>query len=823
MRTPVAQRLVGLALAAGVAAVGQQQPAFTPQQLAFFESSVRPILKASCLGCHNLRTRSSGLALESREEVLAGGNRGPAVKPGAPGQSRLMEAVEQTGELKMPQGGRLKPDQIAVLRRWIEQGLPWPAESPKKRPGWDHWAFQPPQRPAAPEVKSPAWVRNPIDRFILARLDRAGVKPAPEADRHTLLRRVSLDLTGLTPAPKEIQDFLADDTPDAYEKAVDRLLASPHYGERWGRHWLDLARYADSDGYTIDGPRQIWKYRDWVIQALNRDLPFDRFVIDQMAGDLIENPTTDQLIATGFHRNTTSNFEGGIDFEQYRVEAVVDRVATTGAAFLGLTVGCARCHDHKYDPVTQREFYQLFAFLNNVDEITTEAERSDFHRPVLELATPAESARREAHRAQVGALSRELADFAAALAAKPAGPGDPAKHRDPGLLERVSNLRDLRRRAPSITSTLVMRELEEPRQSYIHLGGDFLRRGGPVEPGVPAVLTAFSSKPATGNRLELARWLVDPANPLTARVTVNRMWQAYFGKGLVETENDFGLMGMKPAHPELLDWLATEFPARGWSQKAMHRLMVTSAAYRQSSRRRPELEESDPYNRLLARQSRLRLEAEILRDSGLVASGLLAPEIGGPSVYPPIPEGAMSVTQVRRPWPTSTGPNRYRRGLYTFFYRSAPHPGLALFDAPDATAACTRRVRSNSPLQALTLLNDEAFLEFARALAKRVLKEAPAADRERLDYAFLAALGRRPSPTERDRLAGFLAQQREEYRSDPTSASLLLVKEEVFDSSPGGNVASEEVAVEPRQMPELAAWTAVARVLFNLDDFMTRE
>ncbi|MBI3667402.1 MAG: DUF1553 domain-containing protein, partial [Acidobacteria bacterium] len=472
------------------------------------------------------------------------------------------------------------------------------------------------------------------------------------------------------------------------------------------------------------------------------------------------------------------------------------------------------------DPITQREFYQLLAFFNNTDEISTEAERYNFHRPVLELPTPQETARREAFRAQVAMLSRELAAYVEALAAKRLEPGAPPKHEDPGLVERVANLAALRQREPKITSTLIMRELPQPRQTYVHLGGDFLRRGAPVYPGVPAVLSARS---VTGTRLDLARWLVDPGNPLTARVTVNRMWQAYFSKGLVETENDFGLLGAKPTHPDLLDWLATEFVARGWSQKALHRLIVTSAAYRRSSRRRPDLEEVDPYNRLLARQSRMRLEAEILRDSALTASGLLTPTIGGPSVYPPIPEGAMAVTQVKREWPTATGPDRYRRGMYTFFYRSAPHPGLALFDAPDATSTCSRRIRSNSPLQALTLLNDQAYIEFSRALARRVLKEAPANDQERLDYAFLLALGRNPKPAERDRLARFLALERGEYRSDPTSASLLVVKEQVFDSSPGGNTASEEEPVDPKELPEVAAWTAVARVLLNLDDYMTRE
>lgn len=795
-------------------------PAQDNPAAAFFEQHVRPVLKTSCLPCHNQGSRTSGLALDRREDALQGGNRGPAVRPGAPGESLLVQAVEQSGDLKMPPGRKLKPEDIAALRKWIEQGAAWQADTvAAPRPGLDHWAFQPPRRPGVPAVKNSSWVRNPIDSFILARLEREGIEPSPEASRNTLLRRLSLDLTGLPPSPREIRDFLADTSGSAYEKVVDRLLASPHYGERWGRHWLDVARYADSDGYTIDGPRQMWKYRDWVIDALNRDMPFSRFVIEQIAGDMLPDATVSQLIATGFHRNTPSNFEGGIDFEQYRVEAVADRVATTGAAFLGLTLGCARCHDHKYDPISQREYYQVFAFFNNTDEITSEEERNEFHRPVLELPTPEESARLAAYRAQVTVLSRELAEYARRLAAGPPAPGEPPKHEDPGLQERFRNLRELQRRKPEITTTLIMRELPQPRPAYIHLGGDFLRRGVQISPGVPAVLSA---KPVSGTRLHLARWLAGGSNPLTARVTVNRMWQAYFGKGLVETENDFGLLGAKPTHPDLLDWLATEFQERGWSQKAMHRLIVTSAAYRQSSRRRPALDQVDPYNRLLARQARMRLEAEILRDSALAASGLLTPVVGGRSVYPPIPEGALAVTQVKRDWPTAAGPDRYRRGMYTFFYRSAPHPGLALFDAPGATEACTRRVTSNSPLQALTMLNDETYIEFSRALAKRVLKEAAGADAAKVDYAFLLALGRKPSAAERQRLFEYLALQRDEFRFDATSASLMVIREQVFDSSPGGSLVAEE-SIDPRQVPELAAWTAVARVLFNTDDFMTRE
>ncbi|PYT25849.1 MAG: hypothetical protein DMG57_23760 [Acidobacteria bacterium] len=788
-------------------------------------TAIQQILKTNCQPCHNDTTKTSGLALTTRETILAGGNRGAAVKPGSPDESLLVRAIEQAGDLKMPLGKKLQPDEISSIRLWIELGAPWPKdEAAASRPkGSDWWAFQPVKRVNPPPVEQAAWLRNPIDHFILARLEKEHLRPSSEASKETLLRRVSLDLTGLVPSPPEVRDFLADTTPDAYERVVDRLLASPHYGERWGRHWLDVARYADSDGYTIDAPRQMWKYRDWVINALNRDMPFDQFVIEQIAGDMLPNRTVDQLIATGFHRNTASNYEGGIDFEQYRVEAVVDRVSTTGAAFLGLTLGCARCHDHKFDPISQKEFYQLFAYFNNVDEITTEAERYDFNRPILEVPSSEEIARKKAFDSQSAALSKELITYVRELAARPRKPGDQDPSKDPGLIERVQNLRDLRSRDPKFTTTLIMRELPNPRETYVQLGGDFTRKGVPVKPAIPAVLPQL---PADANtRLDFAKWLVDPENPLTSRVTVNRMWQAYFGKGIVETENDFGKQGAGPSHPELLDWLAGEFVRQKWSQKAVHRLIVTSATYRQSSKRRPETEAVDPYNKLLARQNRLRLEAEIIRDSALSASGLFTDSVGGPSVYPPIPEGAMSVTQVAGSWPTATGPDRYRRGLYTFFRRSAAYPGLVVFDAPDATSACTRRTRSNTPLQALTTLNDETFLEFAEGLAAKVLKEAPPNNKERIRYACMLALGRAPGPDEEQRLERLLTHQTDEYKTKPSRATELIYK--------GGKFGPDGIAVNPpppklaamlpADLPLEAAWTGVARVLLNLDDFLTRE
>lgn len=728
----------------------------------FFETDVRPILRANCWGCHSEANSTSGLSLQTRESILRGGNRGASV-------DIILNAARHVGDLKMPPNKKLTPEQVATIEKWAAAGLPMPENLIKsKRAGANHWAFRPIARPDLPAVKDTAWVRNPIDRFILAKLEDNQLTPSKEADRATLLRRLSLDLIGLPPTVTELKQFLADASPNAYEKQVDRLLASPHYGERWGRHWLDIARYADSDGYTIDAPRDIWMYRDWVIEATNNDKPFNEFVIEQMAGDLLPNPTIPQLIATGFHRNTTSNFEGGIDFEQYRVEAVADRVATTGAAFLGLTLGCARCHDHKYDPVSQREYYQLFAFFNNVDEVDKEAERKFFNKPFLEIGTDEEKAEFAAWQQKIilaeERMRKRLEQFS----------GDQTK--DEILLGIEKELSDLRSNKPKLPRTMIMRDLPIARPAYVHLGGDFMRKGAPVNPGVPSVLPPLPGGPP--NRLALGKWLVNPKHPLTPRVTVNRIWQKYFGRGIVDSESDFGTQGDKPTHPELLDWLASEFIEKGWSQKALHRLIVTSATYRQASTSNGV----DPENKFFSRQNRLRLDAEIIRDASLVASGLFAPKVGGPSVYPPQPAGVYQVTQVRREWKTSTGEDRYRRGMYTFFQRSAPHPSLIVFDAPDSSVTCTRRNRSNTPLQALTQLNDEASTEFAEALAKR-MTAAGASDAARLAAGFEIALGRPVRIEEQKRMSQFIAVQRDS-RQDP--------------------------------------WTAVARILINLDEFLTR-
>jgi hypothetical protein len=762
---------------------------------------------AACLGCHNSKTSMSGLALDSREAILKGGKHGPAVKPGE--GALLLDVVRHTGEIKMPPGGKLKDEQIAVLEKWIAAGMPMAA---KVTAAPVHWSFKPPVKAPVPAGA------HPVDHFIGAKLTEAGLSMSKPADRRTLLRRVSLDLIGLPPTPAEIAAFLADTQPGAFERQVDRLLASPHYGERWGRHWLDQARYADSNGYSIDAPREIWKYRDWVINAFNTDMPFDQFTLFQFAGDQLPNPTTDQLIATGLHRNTPINFEGGIDFEQYRVDHVVDRVATTGAVYLGLTLGCARCHDHKFDPLPQKEFYQFFSFFNNVDEAAAEKDRADVQKPYLELGTPAEIRKKDVIKAQLKALQGELNEYRKVIEPRQEAweaslkEEDIKKFRpsvqaalglhvgrrndeqaaivfeafantDEGWRDRRATMRAVERLSPKIITSLIMKDLPQPRQAYIHLGGDFLRKGENVSAGTPSILPPLGNQgPAT--RVDLARWLTSRENPLTARVTVNRMWMRYFGKGIVETEDDFGRQGSAPTHPELLDWLAVEFMEKGWSQKAMHRLIVTSATYQQASAAdNPKANEKDPRNLLLSRQNRIRLEGEIIRDAGLVASGLFAPKVGGPSVFPPIPSGVMNSGQNARDWVVSTGEDRYRRGMYTFLWRATPHPTMALFDGPDASAACTRRNRSNSPLQALTLLNDEAAKEFADALAARALKTS-----DPLGQAFEMAMGRLPNTAERDRLSRLVAMQKDEA---------------------GGS--------------ELAAYTGLARVLLNLDEFMTRE
>ncbi len=991
-----------------------------------FVRQVKPILQAHCISCHGPEEIEAGLRLDFGVLLQRGGDRGAAIVPGKPEASLLFQTL--IGKGKVPQMPfelpKLPDGKIETIRLWIEQG----AEIPESdRPSVDgtrseHWAFQPIQRPVYPDVKRSDWPRNGIDWFVLAGLEAEGLAPSAEADRSTLIRRLYLDLHGVLPSPEAVAAFRADKEPGAYERLVDRLLASPRYGERWGRHWLDIARYADSNGFTIDGPRSIWPYRDWVIRALNSDLPFDQFVIEQLAGDLLPDPTRDQIVATGFHRNTLINQEGGTDQEQFRVESVVDRVNTTGAAFFGITIGCAQCHVHKYDPFTQREYYELFAIFNNCDEpiipLPSEHQASEQKRvreglvqvrkqlkkhdaaraagqPVwekeyaalpraewtplkptefvskagavinaldehtlivggngnipaqdvytvvaelpietitairlealtnpglpkngpgfapdgnfvlseFELATPltedsdeltavaltsgttewqqdgysvglaidrnqksgwaiggvkagSMNVNREAifvlkepvkgagtrlqirmhhnhnvNKSLIGCFRisvtgqstqqplvpvglQTVLDVAAGKrddaqkALLVAAYGSSDKSRKP-LEDRLTKLKsDESQLKAAVPTTMALKErVSNPRETNIHIRGNFLDKGAKVAPRVPAVLPQLPETESPANRLDFARWLFTPEHPLTARVTVNRFWQRFFGIGIVETEDDFGTQGSPPTHPKLLDWLASEIMRQEWGMKSMHRLIVTSATWRQSSHLTPMLLQRDPRNRLLARQSRVRLEAEGIRDVALSASGLLSQKMLGPGVYPPQPKGIYVVTQVSKQWPESKGDDRYRRGMYTYFWRSRPYPMLPTFDAPDANGTCTRRSRSNTPLQALTLANDASFIELARAFSDRILREASKYDEARLTYAFEAALARNPGVRERTALLAYVAAQHEYFTSNDDAAN---------------SIASSR-RPESVDAATSAAWTALARVLLNVDEFITRE
>jgi mono/diheme cytochrome c family protein len=855
---------------------------------------VKPLFASKCVRCHGAGEQQATLRLDSGRGATTGGDSGAAITPGKAAESLLIHAVTGTnGASKMPpEGEPLNAEQIQRLIRWIDAGAKFPDDEvtpPATKRQSDHWAFQPIRAVPPPRTQRTDWARNGIDPFVLHGLEavelpspavlggrgvggegalnsstkeektpsprpspteyggrgrqRGALAPSPEAPRTTLLRRVHLDLLGLPPSPELVDEFLADTAPDAYERLVDRLLANPHFGERWGRDWLDAARYADSNGFTRDMPRTIWKYRDWVVDALNRNLPFNQFVIEQLAGDLLPNATTEQRVATGFHRNTLINEEGGTDPEQFRVEAVVDRVGTTGTVFLGLTVACCQCHDHKYDPLAQREFYQLFAFFNSAAFTPGDPAAPRIDVPSPDQLRQGEPARKQAVRQQIAEMEQALqakeGDIQAAQDTWEKSLTEDDKKKLPFNVKNAVDLpvRDrsvthktdlaayfraldvarqqfpeleqiaqLRKSEPQFVTTMVVEELPQPRETFVMVRGDFLRPGAKVQPDVPAVLPPLPATDRPRTRLDLAAWLISPDQPLTPRVTVNRIWQRYFGRGLVETENDFGTQGERPTHPELLDWLSAEFVRTGWDVKALHRLIVTSATYRQSSTVRADLVERDPLNKLLGRQARLRLEAEHIRDAALAAGGLLTEELGGAPVTPPQPDGVFDFTQDKKPWTAATGRDRHRRGMYTYLWRSSLYPSLTVFDFPDPNVACTRRNRSNTPLQSLTLANDQTFVEFARGFATRLLNES-GDDVSRLRTAVKIALGREPQSLEAARLGQFLQQQRDAFAKDTDAAKNLV-----------GESGESTTA-----LTETAAWTAVARVLLNLDEFITRE
>jgi hypothetical protein len=762
-----------------------------------FNRDIRPLLSENCFACHgpDEKQRKAKLRLDVRDVALGHG----AIVPGKAAESELLARVtaDEPGRRMPPTktGKRLTPAQIELLRQWIDQGAPWSS----------HWAFVPPQRPALPAVKSPSWGHNSIDFFIADRLEREGLRPSPEADRTTLIRRLTLDLTGLPPTPAEVDAFLADASPDAYEKLVDRLLASPRYGERMALEWLDAARYADTHGYHLDSGRDMWLWREWVIEAFNRNLPFDRFTVEQLAGDLLPGATDAQRIASGFNRNHMINFEGGAVPAEYHAAYIVDRINTTGTVWLGLTVGCAQCHDHKYDPITQKEFYQFYAFFHNVPEKGLDGSTGNAE-PFLRLPTPQQRQRQESLAVAIKRLERALT-------------GPQPEVVSPEIKQRRGELEKLRQERAAldkqVPTTMVMQEMPQPRETFLLVRGQYDQKGEKVTAGVPALLPPLPEG-APANRLGLARWLVDPAQPLTARVTVNRYWQMYFGTGLVKTAEDFGSQGEWPSHPELLDWLATEFVRTGWDVKGMQRLLVTSATYRQAAVVTAEHLAKDPENRLLARMPRLRLPAEFIRDQALAVSGLLNGEIGGRSVSPYQPAGLweeLASRQDGKKWTAqtyvqSTGKDLYRRTMYTFWKRTSPPPTLATFDAPDRETCTVRRPRTNTPLQALVLMNDPTYVEASRKLAERMMTEAASAD-ERITLAFRVATARRPTPSEVAVLRNVYEEQLAVYRRNGAAALKLLRVGEA-----GRN--------EQLDVAELAAWTTIASVILNLDEAVTR-
>ncbi len=795
-------RAKGLCLAA-VLIVAQSALASNVQAAIDFNRDIRPILSDNCVRCHGPddRARKAGLRLDTREGLLLPGPDGSrAVIPGKSADSPLLQRLIATDEDdRMPpakSGKALSPTQITAVRAWITEGAKWQ----------QHWAFVAPVRPPLPAVGNRDWPRNPIDDFVLARLEQEGMVPAPEASGESLIRRVTLDLTGLPPTLAQVDQFVADRSPKAYEKLVDRLLASPRYGERMMLEWLQAARYADTNGFQNDGERTMWHWRDWAIRAFNDNMPFDRFTIEQLAGDLLPNSTADQKIATGFNRNHPLNGEGGAIAEESRVAYVMDRAETTATVWLGLTAGCARCHDHKYDPLKQAEYYQFYAFFNQVAESGNVDERNNNAAPVYEFADRLTLDRRNAQKEILKKLKQEIEDLDKEVV-KGKEKGESAVRR-----EKQTKVQEARLALDGLNAkimiAMVMDDAKVPRDSFVLSRGEYDKPREKVKAEVPAWLPALPAQ-IPHNRLALARWLVDPANPLPARVAVNRAWQMFFGTGIVKTSEDFGTQGDPPSHPELLDWLATEFVRSGWDVKAMQRLILTSATYRQNSRATAASMEKDPENRLLGRGPRFRLNAHAIRDQALALSGLLVDKVGGPPVRPYQPDGVwedFSYGKIR--YKRDAGDALYRRSLYGFWRRSVGP--TTLFDTPSRQVCTVRQFRTNSPLHALTTMNDPTFVEAARVWAEQLLRHRLISHDERLALAFRMATGRRPRPDESAVLARALDGFLKRYQDDLGAGFRLLG---VGDSRPSSSA-------EPHV---LAAYTAVASLILNLDETLTKE
>ena len=766
-----------------------------------FTRDIKGILSNRCLRCHGPDAAArqgggdAGLRLDTFAGATAQHDGRPAIVPGQLDESELISRITSNDpDVVMPPpdaGEPLSAKQVDLFKRWINAGATYEP----------HWAYVPPRRPTVPPVKNNAWPRNEIDRFILARLEAEGLAPQPEADRATLARRLALDLTGLPMSPEEIDAFVADQSPDAEEKLVDRLLVHDGYGEHMARQWLDLARYADSAGYADDRPRTIWGWRDWVVGAFDDNMPFDDFTVRQLAGDLLPEATATDQVATGFHRNTLTNSEGGTIDEEFRTVAIVDRVNTTMSTWMGTTIACCQCHDHKYDALSQQEYFGLYAILNN----TADADRAG-EEPVVTIPWGPIDSRR-------ATLEKEVEEIEARIPPPQKDSTEPPEFRPARTI--VADLR--KKLADEKRATVpVMEELAADKQRVTKLQhrGNWQDLGPEVAAGVPAVFPQPAvAEGARLDRMALARWLVDSRNPLTSRVVVNRIWERLFGIGIVSTSEEFGSQGDFPSHPELLDWLADELVHGKWNTKAIIRLIVTSAAYRQTSRATPDLVAHDPENRLVACGPRIRLSAEVIRDQALSAAGLLSRKKGGPSVNPPQPNmGLNAAFGGTIDWKTSVGEDRYRRAIYTTWRRSNPYPSMATFDAPSREVCTVRRPRTNTPLQALVTLNDPVYVEAAQALARRMVREGGSTAADRTVRGFRLVLSRQPSSAEVERLVKLHDVAMAGFSSDNEAAQKLA-------TDPLGPVPSDlAIGTDNGRMADLAAWTVVANVILNLDE-----
>ncbi|REK24913.1 MAG: DUF1549 domain-containing protein [Planctomycetota bacterium] len=804
-----------------------------------FDVDVRPILSDSCYNCHgpDEASREADLRLDTHEGLLGADGEGGVVTPGDPDDSELIRrvtSVDEDEQMPPPDAHRkLSAAEITTLVRWVEAGAPWQR----------HWAFIPPQKPSPPSVTLRDWPENPIDHFVLARLEQAGLAPSEEADRERLLRRVTLDLTGLPPTLAEIDAFLEDKSPGAYERVVDRLLDSAAYGERMAWPWLDAARYADTNGYQDDRERTMWPWRDWVVKALNANMPYDQFTVEQVAGDLLPEATDEQRLATAFCRNHMINGEGGRIHEENRVEYIFDQIETVGTVWLGLTMNCARCHDHKFDPISQREYYQFFAYFNQTP--VTGRGRDPQTPPVLEIITPEQAEQRteltaEIEPARVALAAFEQTFFAPEDGQKLSDTPKVAKHSDyikavlnkPVVDRDAGHLRGLvktfekiapeyaaevqKLHAPlaareklqsNIPRVMIMQDRGEPRSTFVLTRGLYNQRTDEVTAALPSAMPGVDAS-APANRLTVARWLIDEQNPLTARVTVNRYWQLFFGNALVKTSENLGSQGTRPTHPALLDYLARRFMESDWNVKQLHRLIVTSATYRQSAATRPELQQRDAENRLYGRGPRFRMPSWMMRDQALAASGLLVRTMGGPPVKPYQPPGLWTeATFGRKVYRKDSGDNLYRRSLYTY-WRRIIGPTM-FFDTAKRQTCVVRPSRTNSPLHTLVTLNDTTFVEAARVLAQRVMQEAERAPDARLTRAFRLVTSRRPEPEELAVLTSRLTELQRHFAAHAEAATKLV--------SVGDSPRDETLDVA-----EHAAYSSVCLAILNLDEALNK-